>query len=128
MRTAESPAEHPAAPPPDRPHAPGALARAWVAVVLIPVFFIIALGVGEGVISLLGYTAGTGNNPIWVTLVSDLAALAVVLLPCLAAVIFGKRVYKAGDRRGLFPAILGIVAGLGWLTLTIVTEVGDLLR
>jgi hypothetical protein len=92
------------------------------------VFFFIAIGVGEGVISLLGYTAGAGNNPIWVSLVSDLAAIAVVLLPCVAAVIFGRRANKAGDRRGLFPVVLGTVAGLGWLILTIVSEVGDLLR
>ena len=128
MRVTESPTEHPAATPPERSRAPGALARAWVAVILIPVFFFIAIGVGEGVISLLGYTAGAGDNPIWVSLVSDLAAIAVVLLPCLAAVIFGRRAYKAGDRHGLFPAVLGTVAGLGWLILAIVSEVGNLLR
>jgi hypothetical protein len=43
-------------------------------------------------------------------------------------VIFGRRANKAGDRRGLFPVVLGTVAGLGWLILTIVSEVGDLLR
>ncbi|HVB43049.1 MAG TPA: hypothetical protein VNF47_10145 [Streptosporangiaceae bacterium] len=128
MRATESPTEHPVATPPERSRAPGALTRAWIAIVLIPVFFVIAIGVGEGVISLLGYTAGTGNNPIWVSLVSDLAAIVVVLLPCVAAVFFGRRAYKAGDRRGLFPLVLGTVAGLGWLILTIVSEVGDLLR
>lgn len=128
MKVTESPMEHPAVTPPERPRPLGALGRAWVAVILIPVFFVLAIGAGEGVISLLGYTAGTGNNPIWVSLVSDLAAIAVVLLPCLAAVIFGRRARNAGDRRGLIPVVLGTVAGLGWLTLTIVTEVGDLLR
>lgn len=127
MRTTESPAGHTAATPPDRPRAPGALVRAWVAVVLIPVFFFLAIGAGEGLISLLGYPVG-GSAPIWVGLVSNFAALAVVLLPCLAAVFFGRRAYKAGDHRGLFPAVLGTVAGLGWLILTIVSEVGDLLR
>jgi hypothetical protein len=127
MKTTESPPEHPAATPPDRPPAPSMVVRAWVAIVLIPVFFFIALGVGEGLISLLGYPVG-GTNPAWVTLISDLAATIVVLLPCLAAVFFGRRAYQAGDRRGLFPAILGIVAGLGSLILTIVSEVGDLLR
>ena len=127
MRTTESRAGHTAATPPDRPHAPGALMRAWVAIVLIPVFFFIAIGAGEGVISLLGYPVG-GSAPIWVSLVSSLAALAVVLLPCLAAVFFGRRAFQAGDRRGLFPAVLGAVAGLGWLILTIVSEAGDLLR
>ena len=110
MKVTESPIEHPAATPPERSRPPGALGRAWVAVILIPVFFVLAIGAGEGVVSLLGYTAGTGNNPIWVSLVSDLAALAVVLLPCLAAVIFGRRAYKAGERRGLFSVVLGTVA------------------
>ncbi len=127
MRTTESPAGHTAATPPDQPRAPGALVRAWIAIVLIPVFFFIAIAAGEGVISLLGYPVG-GSSPMWVSLVSSLAALAVVLLPSLAAVFFGRRAWKAGDHRGLFPAILGTVAGLGWLTLTIVSEVGDLLR
>ena len=128
MKVTESPIEHPAATPPERSRPPRALGRAWVAIILIPVFFVLAIGAGEGVISLLGYTAGRGNNPIWVSLVSDLAAIAVVLLPCLAAVIFGRRARKAGDGRGLIPVVLGTVAGLGWLTLTIVSEVGDLLR
>jgi fatty acid desaturase len=128
MRTTESRTGHPAATPPDRSRAPGALTRAWLAIVLIPVFFFIALGVGEGVISLLGYTAGAGNAPIWVSLVSDLAAITACLIPCLAAVFFGRRAYKADDRRGLFPVVLGTVVGLGWLILTIVTEVADQLR
>ncbi len=128
MRAAESSPEHSAATPPEQSRGPGALTRAWIAVVLIPVFFVIAIGVGEGIISLLGYTAGTGNNPVWVILVSDLAALAVVLLPCVAAVIFGRLAYRRSDRRGLFPVVLGSVVGLGWLILTIVSEVGDLLR
>ena len=128
MKVTESPTEPPAATPPEQSRARGALGWAWAAVALIPVFFLIAIGVGEGVISLLGYTAGEVNNPIWATVVTDLAAIAVVLLPCLAAVIFGRRAYKAGNRWGLFPAVLGTVAGLGSLILTIVTEVGDLLR
>ena len=127
MRTTESPTEHLAAKPPDRPRAPGAVARAWVAIALIPVFFFIAIGVGEGLTSLLGYPAG-GAAPTWVTLVTDLAATVTVLVPCLAAVFFGRRANKAGDRRGLLPAVLGTGAGLGWLILTIVSEVGNLLR
>ena len=127
MRTTESPTEHPAAKPPGRPRAPGAVARAWVAIVLIPVFFFIAIAVGEGLASLLGYPSG-GAAPVWVTVVTDVAATVTVLVPCLAAVFFGGRAYKAGDRRGVLPAVLGTGAGLGWLILAIVSEVGDLLR
>lgn len=127
MRTTESPPERPAMTPPGRPRPSGAVAWAWVAIALIPVFFFIAIGVGEGLTSLLGYQAG-GDAPAWVTLVADLAATVTVLLPCLAAVFFGRRAHKAGDRGGLLPAVLGTGAGLGWLVLTIVSEVGNLLR
>jgi fatty acid desaturase len=127
MRTTESPPEHPAATPPDRPRAPKAVARAWIAIALIPVFFFIAMAVGEGLMSLLGYPSG-GAAPAWVTVVTDVAATVTVLLPCLAAVFFGRRAYKAGDRRGVLPAVLGTGAGLGWLILTIVSEAGNLLR
>lgn len=124
MRTTESPPEHPAAPPPDRPRAPGTVTRAWVAIALIPVFFFIAMAVGEGLTSLLGYPAG-GATPTWVTVVTDVAATVTVLLPCLAAVFFGRRAYKTGDRRGLLPAVLGVGASLGWLVLTIISEIGN---
>jgi fatty acid desaturase len=127
MRTTESPPEHPAATPPGRPRAPKAVARAWVAIALIPVFFFIAMGVGEGLASLLGYPAD-GAAPVWVTVATDLAATVTVLVPCLAAVFFGHRAITAGDRRGLLPAVLGAGAGLGWLILAIVSEAGDLLR
>jgi hypothetical protein len=127
MRTTQSPPERPAATPPDRPHAPKAVARAWIAIVLIPVFFFIAMAVGEGLASLLGYPAG-GDGPVWVTVVTDVAATVTVLLPCLAAVFFGRRANQAGDRRGRLPAVLGAGAGLGWLVLAIVSEVGNLLR
>jgi hypothetical protein len=83
--------------------------------------------VGEGLTSLLGYPVG-GAAPAWVTVVTGLAATVTVLVSCLAAVFFGRRANKAGDRRGLLPAVLGTGAGLGWLILTIVSEVGSLLR
>ena len=85
MRTTESPPEHPAATPPDGPRAPKAVARAWTAIALIPVFFFIAMAVGESLMSLLGYPSG-GAAPAWVTVVTDVAATVTVLLPCLAAV------------------------------------------
>lgn len=82
---------------------------------------------GEGVTSLLGYPAGSAA-PTWDTVVTDVAATVTVLLPCLAAVLYGRPAYKAGDRRGVLPAVLGTAAGLGWRILTIVSEVGNLLR
>ena len=75
MRTTERPAEHPAAAPPDQPRPPGTAARAWIAIGLIPVFFFIAMGVGEGLMSLLGYPVG-GAAPAWVKSGQPLALTA----------------------------------------------------
>jgi hypothetical protein len=131
MTTAHDRIEQPAPTdaPPRAPRSQGvgtaALARAWISIALVPVFFFLAFAVGEGLIAALGYPDGDG--PIWTTLVSAIAATVVVLLPCLAAAWFGTRAHRARDRRGLVPAALGAVIGLGWLVLTIVTEVNDLL-
>lgn len=127
MSTVEPQTELPTEMPPSRERASGALTRAWIAIALTPVFLFLAFAAGEVVISLLGYQSGS-SFPTWVSLVSGLAAIAVILLPCVAAVFFGRRARKAGDRRGLIPVILGTVIGLGALIMTIVTEVGDLLR
>ncbi len=122
MRTIEQgsqPVEAP--PPPPTPRSP--LGRAWVAIALIPVFFVVAMAAGEGTISGLGYPVG-GDYPWWVSLLSDLAAVVVVLVPCVAAMIFGAKAKRAGARRALIPVVIGAVVGLAWLVLTIVSEIG----
>jgi len=110
--------------PVEAPRKPtSSLARAWAAIALIPVFFVVAMAAGEGTISGLGYPVG-GDYPWWVSLLSDLAAVAVVLVPCVAAVIFGAEAKRAGARRALIPVVIGAVAGAAWLVLTIVSEIG----
>jgi hypothetical protein len=63
-----------------------------------------------------------------VTLTALIPVVAVVLLPCVAAVFFGNRAYKGGDRRGRLPLMIGVIAGVGFLVLTIVSEVGNIVR
>jgi hypothetical protein len=109
------------------PDSGSALTWAWVAVALIPVFFFVAFAVGEGLTSLLGYPVG-GDSPLWVTLLSDLAATIAILLPCVAAVCYANRARKSGERRALIPLVIGALAGTGWLILAIVSEIGDLLH
>lgn len=104
------------------------LGRAWTAVALVPVFFFIGFAVGEGLYALLGYKPEDADAPLWVNLVALAPVVVVVLIPCVAAVFFGRRTTKSGDRRGMVPLVLGAVAGVGLLVLTIVSEVGDILR
>jgi len=118
MRTMEHARQPVAVPKPTSP-----LGRAWVAIALIPVFFVVAIAAGEGTISGLGYPVG-GDYPWWVSLLSDLAAVAVVLVPCVAAVIFGAKAKRVGARRALIPIVIGALVGVAWLVLAIVSEIG----
>lgn len=104
------------------------LRRAWVGVALVPVFFFVAFAVGEGVYALMGYKPENADAPVWAVVVASALVVVVVLIPCVAAVYFGRRATKAGDRRGMYPAVIGAVAGFGWVVLTIVSEVGNVVR
>lgn len=104
------------------------LGRAWTAVVLVPVFFFIGFAVGEGMYALMGYEPANADAPVWVVLVALTPAIVLVLIPCAAAVVFGRRATKGGDRRGMVPLVIGVIAGVGLLVLTIVSEVGDIVR
>ena len=59
---------------------------------------------------------------------SATTVIVVVLIPSAAAVLFGRQAKMAGDRRGAFPLVIGVIAGIGLLALTIISEVGDILR
>ena len=108
-------------------HAPW-LTRAWTAVALVPVFFFVAFAVGEGLYALTDYKPENADAPVWIVIVVDLAILAVALVPCVAAVLFGRRAMSTRDRRGALPLVVGAVAGAAVVILTVVSEVGNLLR
>ena len=61
-------------------------------------------------------------------LVALIPIIVVVLIPCTAAVFFGSRAKKGGDRRGMVPLVIGVIAGVGSVALTIISEVGNIVR
>ena len=82
------------------------LRRAWAGVALVPVFFVIAFAVGEGIYAVMGYRPEDADAPIWAVVAASAVVLLVVLIPCVAAVHFGRRAVKGGDRRGAVPAVI----------------------
>lgn len=98
--------------------------RAWTAVAGIPLFFVLAFALGEGLYSLLGYATGT-SGPLWVQVVVGLPTLALFELPCVAGVRWALRARRLGDRRAWLP--LGIAAGVGgwFLIITVVSTVSS---
>jgi hypothetical protein len=103
------------------------LGRAWGAIALVPVFFLIAFAVGEGLYSAFGYDSG-GSAPVWVELIVLVAVVAVCLVSCAAAVYAGRRAIRAGNRSGRIPEYVGLIAGAGWIILALVTTIADLVR
>lgn len=105
----------PAGPAPARQHRSNHN-RAWISVALIPVGFVLAFAAAQGIYALFGYLPEEGNAPWWVVLVSAVPAVALFLVPCVAAVVYGNRARSEGDRRGWAPLIIGAVLGL-WMVL-----------
>lgn len=85
------------------------LRRAWIAVAAIPVAFVAGMVIGEGLLSLQGYT-GEDTVPLGVVALAAGPALVVILAPELAAAVLGFRARGRGEARGIIPAVIGIVA------------------
>lgn len=94
------------------------VARAWTAVALIPVFFIVGFAVGEMLYAILGYKPENDDAPLGVDLVTSLAVLAVTLVPCIAAVIYGRRANQADRPSARAPTAIGALAGAALVLLT----------
>lgn len=86
------------------------LQRAWICVALIPVAFIAAMLIGEGLLALQGFESGPeGFPPLVAVLVAAIPAGLVMVAPAIAAVVFGFRARRRGAG-GLVPAVVGIIA------------------
>jgi hypothetical protein len=89
--------------------------RAWVALGLLPVFALLALGAAQGTFMLFGYRVGTDDAPGWVDRATGLAGFVTFLLPCLLAVRYANRARAGRDPRGWAPLVLGSLVIVWWL-------------
>lgn len=88
-------------------------ARAWICVVLIPVAFVVAMFVGEGLISALGYESGAeAPVPFLVALLVGVPVTLGAMVPAALAVLFGRRARREGHGSAL------LAVAIGWATLT----------
>lgn len=91
-------------------HARRLLRLAWVSTALIPVGFVIAMVVGEGLLSMQGYDSGAETAPpLGVALLAAGPAIVILVVPAVAAIVFGLRARRRGARNGIIPAVIGIV-------------------
>lgn len=86
------------------------LHRAWISVAVIPVAFVAAMFIGEGLLSMQGYESyGAELPPIGVVMLASLPAMLVMIAPDLFAIWFGFQARRHGTRNGIFPAAIGII-------------------
>lgn len=94
--------------------------RAWLALLAVPLAFLAAFGVGEGLIALLGYPVGGERPPFWAGALATVPALAVFALPAVLGTKFARRAARAGDARGWWPAGIAIALAVAFAVLNVV--------
>lgn len=82
--------------------------KAWIALALAPVGFLVAIAVGEGIYGLLGYEAADAA-PLSARLTAALPALVLQAAPAFLAARWGHRAFSAGNRNARVPGITGVV-------------------
>jgi hypothetical protein len=100
------------------------LVRAWVSVALVPVFLLASVLLVSLLYEWFGYKPENADAPLWVDVVIAVVAIVVFLLPCVTAVLYGGQANRAGDRWGLIPLGIGVLAGLSLTVLTVVSTLG----
>jgi hypothetical protein len=99
-----------------------ALKRAWWSLALMPVAFVVATLLGNELLILQGIDPDAQLDvPIGQALLAGVPATLVLILPALAAFVFGRAVMRAGDMRGQVPAVIGGVFALFTLIVSTVT-------
>ena len=101
------------------PSSQTALSRAWISIALVPVFLFAAFAASEGIYTLTGYDPSTGTVPLWADLAAGLPSLALLLIPCIAGVVYGRRAARSGVRAGLVAAVIAGLLGLGSVLLVV---------
>ena len=102
--------------------------RAWFSLLLLPVGFVAAFLVGEGLASALGYPSGAEETPpFWVILLAGVPALLVFVLPALLTIRLGRRAVRAGDPGGLAPAVVAATLAAGFVVLNLLAFTVQLL-
>jgi hypothetical protein len=98
--------------------------RAWIAVAFIPVAFVAAMVVGEGLFAMLGYESADEDAPAGAIALAGGAGILVFLIPCVVAWFLGRRAVAAGESQGRLPALLGALVGAMFVLMNLVGVVG----
>jgi len=78
----------------------------------MPVAFVAAMFIGDGLLTMQGYESGSAESvPVGVALKAGIPATLVLIAPAVTAMLFGFRSRRRGASNGMIPAVIGIVVG-----------------
>jgi uncharacterized membrane protein YhaH (DUF805 family) len=80
--------------------------RAWWSLILLPVGFVAAFVVGEGIPAWMGHDSAVTTPPWWVMALALVAALVVFALPLLVTALFSRRAATANEPGAWTPLIV----------------------
>ena len=98
--------------------------RAWIALALTPVGFVLGTVIGEGLYSLQGYQPGTTDAPMTVKALASVPALIVILLPPLGAAVWGRMAFTSGNARARTPGMAGLIIVVVFAMITLLNIAG----
>jgi hypothetical protein len=95
------------------------LRNAWIALVAFPFVVLIAMVLGEGAVTALGYDV-TQTVPGWVQAVVGIPTVLVAVAPAALSAFLADRARRAGDPRAVVPLLLAVASGAGFVLLNLV--------
>ena len=103
------------------------LAGAWIALVLIPVFFLLGFGAAHLPYLIWPYEEGSGQEPLWFGAITEAIFFAFLAVPVAAAVWFGRRANRTGTRWGWLPMGLAGAVVVFFVVVTVINVVAQIL-
>ncbi|KQZ88435.1 hypothetical protein ASD62_03000 [Phycicoccus sp. Root563] len=109
----------------DHAAAARAYRRAWWSLTLYPLTFLLAFGLGEGILALL--TDDPEHAAFWQGALAAVPALVVFVTPGILAITHGRTAVRLGRRAGRIPAIVGGVIGGGFIATNLAAFINGLI-
>ncbi|MDN3028456.1 hypothetical protein [Streptomyces sp. S.PB5] len=94
--------------------------RAWLWLLMLLPAFVLAVLVGDWLLSLQGYDNSDETVPLGATVLAGGPALLVLVAPAIAALLYGLRARRHDQPAGLTPALVGGIAASALVVLNVI--------
>jgi len=88
---------------------------------LLPLGFVGAFLVGEGLLSLTGYGSEGADPPVWAVTVAAVPALVVFAAPAVLTVHFGRQAMRLGRSDARAPVVVALTVAGGFAVINLLS-------